>query len=116
MKLFFGLTVVAVALYLCVEFIPPYYSNYEFQDDIKNEALLATNDSRSESAIQDTIFKRAQHYSIPITKEGIKVHRVGTNGSGSVTIEAPYVVHVDLIAFPVDLTFNASTTNVGAFN
>ena len=116
MKLFFGLTVIAVALYLGVEFVPPYYSNYQFQDALKEVALDATNGNQPENVIQDVVYRKAQQAGVPITKQDIKVHRVGFNGTGSVTIEAPYVVHVDLIAFPVDLTFNAATTNKGAFN
>jgi len=116
MKLFFGLTVIAVALYLGVEFVPPYYSNYQFQDVLKEAALDATNGNQSEAVIQDFVYRKSQQVGIPITKQDIKVHRVGFNGTGSVSIDVPYVVHVDLIAFPVDLTFDASATNKGAFN
>jgi hypothetical protein len=114
MKLAFGLLIVAAALYLCVELIPPYYANYELQDAIQTEALMATNGSKGEDAIRDTIFKRVQELQIPVTKEGIQVHRVGTNGSGSVTIEVPYNVHLDLAFYPLDLHFDAVTTNKGA--
>jgi len=115
MKLFFGITVIVVALYLCVEFIPPYYANYEFEDELKTEALLSTNGNQSESAIQDAVYKKAQQLDIPIAKENIKVQRVGTMGTGSVTIEAPYTVHLDLVGYSYDLNFNSSTTNKGAF-
>ena len=36
-------------------------------------------------------------------------------GTGSVTIDAPYTVHLDLIAFPTDLHFDSSSSNKGAF-
>jgi hypothetical protein len=114
MKLAFGLVIVAAALYLCVELVPPYYSNYEFQDAIQNEALMATNSSKSEDAIRDTVFKRAQDLQIPVTKEGIQVHRIGVQGSGSVSIEVPYNIHLDMILYPMDLHFDASATNKGA--
>src|SRR5215467_14247714 len=99
MRLFFGITVVVVALYLGVELVPPYYANYQFEDELKTEALMTTNGSESESTIQDAIYKKAVQLEIPISKEQIKVHRIGTMGTGSVTIEAPYVVHLDLVGY-----------------
>ena len=114
MKLAFGVIIIGIALYLCVDLIPPYYSNYELQDAIQTEALMATNSSKTEDAIRDTVFKRVQDLQIPVTKESIQVHRVGSQGSGSVTIEVPYNVHLDLALYPMDLHFDASATNKGA--
>ena len=115
MKLIFGVGVIILAIYLGVEFVPPYYANYEFQDTIKNEALFGTNNSTSEDMIRDNVYKKAHSLDIPIEKEAIVVHKSGTMGTGSVTIEAPYTVHLDLIAFPTDLHFDSSSTNKGAF-
>lgn len=114
MKLLFGILIVSAALYLCVELVPPYYSNYEFQDALQTEALISTNSAKTEDAIRDTVYKRAQDLQIPVTKEGIQVQRTGTQGSGSVTIEAPYNVHLDLILYPMDLHFDAAAKNKGA--
>jgi hypothetical protein len=116
MRIFFALFVVTMALYLGVMFVPVYYSEYEFEDAIKSEALFATNSSNTEDTIRDSLFKKAQHLDIPITRENIKVTRTGAAYSGAVSIEAPYTVHVDLIAYPVDLNFHPSTTNTGAFH
>ncbi|HTR67901.1 MAG TPA: hypothetical protein VMH85_19115 [Terriglobales bacterium] len=115
MKLIFAITVVIVTIYLGVELVPPYYSNYQFEDEIKNIALLATNDSQSESVIRDAVYKKAVQFDIPITKDQIKVHRVGTMGTGSVSIDAPYTVHLDLVGYSTDLSFDAATINKGAF-
>ena len=115
MKLIFGVGVIILAIYLGVEFVPPYYANYEFQDTIKNEALFGTNNSTSEDMIRDNVYKKAHSLDIPIEKEAIVVHKSGTMGTGTVTIEAPYTVHLDLIAFPTDLHFDSSSTNKGAF-
>ena len=116
MKLFMGLFVIGVALFLCVELVPPYYSNYEFQDAIQGEALFSANNMKSEDAIRETVYKRAQQLNLPVTREDIKVHRDGYNGSGSVTINVPYVVHLDLPGYPADLHFVAAVTDRGANN
>lgn len=115
-KLFIGLFVIGAALFLCVELVPPYYSNYEFQDSMQSEALFSANNMESEDAIRETIFKKARELNIPVTREDIKVHRDGFNGSGSVSIEVPYVVHLDIPGYPADLHFDASVTNRGANN
>ena len=116
MKLVFGVGVILLAIYLGVEFVPPYYANYEFEDAIKSEALFGTNSSLTEDVIRDNVYKKAQQLDIPITKEAIVVHKIGTMGMGSVAIDAPYVVHLDLIAYPTDLHFDTSSTNKGAFH
>jgi len=112
-RLIFGLFVMVAALYLGIKVVPPYYANYELQDAINNEALLATNSSKSEQAIQDSVFKQAQQLGIPITEDAIKVHRSGSQFSGSVSIEVPYTIHVDMPGFPFDLHFDPATTNKG---
>jgi hypothetical protein len=52
---------------------------------------------------------------IPITKDQIKVHRVGTSGNGSISINVDYTVHVNLPGYPLDLHFNPSTDNRGIY-
>ena len=115
MKLAFGVLMIVVVIYLGVEFIPPYWGNYEFQDAIKNEALMATSGSQSEDVIRDAVYKKAQELDIPLERTDIKVSRTGINGAGSVTIEAPYVVHISLPGMATDLHFDAGTTNRGIF-
>ena len=41
--------------------------------------------------------------------------RNGVTGTGSISIEAPYTVHVNLPGYPLDLNFNASARNKGVF-
>ncbi len=97
-KLLFGLGVIVAVIYAGAEVIPPYFSNYEFEDSIKEEALHST------------------YLEIPLTREQIKVQRTGSGqGSGTVSIEADYSVHVDLPGYPLDLHFSPSSRNKGVF-
>ncbi|MBZ5598284.1 MAG: hypothetical protein LAN83_08175 [Acidobacteriia bacterium] len=114
-KLGVGIFAIVAVVYVCAELIPPFFSNYEFEDVIKSEATLATYSTKPEDAIRDTIFKKAQDLEIPLTKEDIKVKRTGLQGTGTVSIEAHYTVHVDLPGYPLDLNFDPSTRNKGAF-
>ena len=114
-KLVFGIFVIVAGIYLGAELVPVYYENYQFQDIVKTEATLETYTSKPEADIRDSLYKKAQSLDIPLNKEQIKVQRHGTQGTGSLTISAPYVVHVDLPGYPMDLHFDASTENKSPF-
>ncbi|HEY7096820.1 MAG TPA: hypothetical protein VH437_08855 [Terriglobales bacterium] len=115
LKMGFGIFVMVAAVYLGVQFVPPYLSNYQFQDEIKNEATINTYNTKPEDAIRDTILRKAQDLDIPLTKDQIKVQRTGPIGSGAIVIDANYQVHIDLPGYPVDLNFNAGTRNKGVW-
>lgn len=114
-KLVFGLLVIALSVYLGGELIPVYYANYELQDLIKTEATLETYTTKPEAEIQDGIYKKAQDLQIPLEKTHIKVQRRGYTGTGSLSIDAPYIVRVDLPGYPLELHFNPSTSNQSPF-
>jgi hypothetical protein len=114
-KLAFGLFVIVAGIYLGAELIPAYYANYEFQDVVKTEATLETYTAKPESDIQAALYKKAQELDIPLTKEKIKVQRHGTQGTGSLTINAPYIVEINLPGYPLELHFDASTENKSPF-
>jgi hypothetical protein len=115
MKLIFGVLIIAASIYLGVQFVPPYFENYQFGDFVKNEATLETYTSKPEADIRDTVFKKAQDLDIPISKDAIKVQRQGVGATGSVSIQAPYTVHLNLPGYPVDLHFDASNINKSPF-
>jgi hypothetical protein len=114
-KLVLGIFVIVAGIYLGAALAPVYYSNYQFRDDVRTEATLETYTSKPEDAIRDAILKKAQSLDIPLTRDQIKVQRHGTQGTGSLTISAPYTVHIDLPGYPLDLHFDASTENKSPF-
>ncbi|MBS1850750.1 MAG: hypothetical protein JST79_07545 [Acidobacteria bacterium] len=114
-KAILGFFVIFAAIYCGWLLIPPYFADYQFQDAIKGEALHSTYSTRSEDDIRDTIFKIATDMEIPVSKDQIKVHRVGTSGNGSLNIEVDYTVHVNLPGYPLDLHFTPSSDNRGIY-
>jgi hypothetical protein len=114
-KLMLVLGLLGAGVYVCAEIIPPYFANYQFQDTVENEAKLDTYSTKSEDNIRETIFRKAQDLEIPITKDQIKVQRVGAQGTGSVYIGMEYTVHVDLPGYPMDLHFHPESKNKGVF-
>ncbi len=114
-RMFLGVFVIVGGLYASIKLIPPYFNNYQFQDFLKEEATHDSYSTKPEADIRATVFRKAQDLDIPLSEDGIKVTRFGAQNNGTVLIQAPYVVHVDLPGYPMDLHFDASTENRGVF-
>jgi len=115
LKLCFGIGVLAAIILLAIRVIPPFFSNYQFEDSIKTEALQSTYTTRTEDAIRDSVIKHARDYDIELTPEQVHVSRTGGFGSGSLIIEADYTVPLDLPGYSTTLNFHASSKNRGVF-
>jgi len=107
LKALFGLFVVVAAFYTAWMLMPPYVNNYQFQDDIRNEALINSYSNKSDQDIRNALAKKAAEYGIPLTAEQINIQRNGPE----LSIWADYTVHVDLPGFPLDLRFHPATKN-----
>ena len=107
LKALFGLFLVVAAVYAAWMFLPPYISNYQFQDDLQNEALINSYSNKSDLDIRNTLAKKAAEYGIPLKAEQINVLRNGPE----LSIWADYSVHIDLPGFPLDLNFHPATKN-----
>ena len=114
-RLFLGVFVIVGGLYASIKLVPPYFNNYQFQDFLKDEATHDSYSTKPEADIRAAVFRKAQDLDIPLTEDGIRVTRFGAQNNGTVLIQAPYVVHVDLPGYPMDLHFDASTENRGVF-
>jgi hypothetical protein len=112
-KMCLGFFLIAAAVFVGAKIVPPYFDNYQFRDAVKNEATLDTYTNKNENDIRTAVFRKAQSLDIPISEEQIHVQRQGMQGSGIIIIRAPYIVHVDLPGYPMDLHFEASTENRG---
>ncbi len=106
-KALFGLFVVVAMFYLAWKVLPPYFSNYQFQDELENQARYFSYNVKTEQEMRDTIAKKAREYDIPLTSEQIKVERMGAE----LAISTNYTVHIDIPVYPFDLHFTAATKN-----
>jgi hypothetical protein len=113
LKLVLGIFVMVASVYLIAVLAPPFFSNYQFEDSLRTEAQMDTYNTKTEDQIRDAIFKKAQELDVPVSREQIKVQRSGVTGSGSISIEAPYIVHINLPGYPLDLNFDPSSRNKG---
>jgi len=106
-KALFGIFVVVALFYASFKVIPPYFSNYQFQDEIESQARLLSYSQKSEQEIRDIVVKKAHEYDIPLTDQQVKVQRSGRE----LSISADYTVHIDLPVYPLDLHFTPATKN-----
>jgi hypothetical protein len=102
-----GVLLVVAGFYVAWMLVPPYINNYQFQDDVQNEALINSYNNKSDQDIRETLAKKAADYGIPLKAEQIHVERSGPE----LSIWADYSVHVDLPGFPLDLKFHPATRN-----
>lgn len=107
LKSLFGLAVVVGGFYLAWVMIPVYYNNYSFQDEMDNQARMASYSQQSDQEVAEILSKKAKELDIPLTPEMIHVKRSGAN----IEINAEYTVTIETPLKSFDLTFSPSTTN-----
>jgi len=115
LRLVLGFGVVALVALICFKLIPPFFSNYEFEDSIKTDALQATYSTRSEEDIREIVIKHARNYDIELTPKQVHVSRTGSFGNGTLTIDAEYSVPVEFPGYTTSLDFHPSSNNKGVF-
>src|SRR5713226_7305941 len=102
LKLILGVGVFVAMGLVGFKIIPPYFSNYQFEDSLKTEAVQATYSTRSEEDVRDAVIKQARNYDIALTPKQVHVSRVGGFGQGTLAIDAEY-------SFPFDLPGSSTT-------
>jgi YbbR domain-containing protein len=115
LKLIFSVGVIVAVVFLGFKVVPVFFSNYQFQDFIKQEALQSTYSTRSEDDIRAAVIKHANDYDITLTPAQVHVSRTGINGNGNLTIEADYSVPIDLPGYSTTVDFHPSSKNKGVF-
>ena len=106
-KGFIGLLVVVAGFYVAWNVIPPYFHNYQLQDDLDDVARRNSYTSINDDEIKKIVIIKADNNNIRLKEDQITVTRTA-NGLG---ISVKYHIHVDMILHPVDLDFAANSMN-----
>ena len=104
----FGLALLAALAFVSIKLLPPYISNYQFQDYIENLARNATYTPVTEADLRKEIIKEARGYGIPLEDRQVAVQKVT---GATVNIAVHYEVPVDLLARQVVLKFAPAAGN-----
>lgn len=94
-KALLGLAVVAAIVLFFIAVAPPYFANYQFKDDVAQEARFAnvSYPPKTDEDIRSNLMRKAQEYGIPIKSEQISI----TRGSGDILVSIPYSVDVKFL-------------------
>ena len=101
------LLVIAAGFYVAWNMIPPYFNQYQFQDDLDDIARKVSYMGTNDDDVRQMVIKKAQTEDISLKEDQIAISRAG-NGIG---ITVKYRVHVDMAVHPVDVDFTANSLN-----
>jgi len=107
LKALLALIIIVGGIYVGWEMIPPYFHNYEFQDDLDDVARVNSYSHKTDEDIKTIVIQKADNLGITLKEESITVSR-SNDGMG---ISVHYTVHVGLILHPIDLDFIANSLN-----
>jgi hypothetical protein len=102
-----GLLIVAGSFYFAWNMVPPYFHNYQLQDDLDDIARHNTYTTKGEDDIRELVINKASSYNVDVKPEQVLV----TRSSDGVGISVHYSVHLDMILHPMDLDFTANSMN-----
>jgi hypothetical protein len=101
-------------IYGAFQVIPPELTNYSFQDDLRNIAMMsAANPHETDQEIAAAIMRKALEHEITLAPEQITVQRITTPGAPAVYVAADYSVPVSLPGYSFTLHFTPSSGNRG---
>ena len=103
-----GLAFVGALIFLAIKLLPPYITNYQFQDAMDNLARSATYSPITEAELKKEVMKEARRIGVSLEDRQVTVQK--TTGS-SVGIAVHYEVPVDLMARQVVLQYNVTAGN-----
>ena len=113
-KAVIGVLAVIFVIYAGFEIIPAELTNYSFQDDLRNVAMMGgANPKESDDEIRTAVLRKAQDHQLALTPEQVTVQRVSTPGMSAVYVAADYSVAVSLPGYSFDLHFTPSSGNRG---
>jgi hypothetical protein len=106
-KGFIGLLLVVTGFYVAWNMIPPYFHNYQLQDDLDDVARRHSYTAATEDDIRTVVITQAAADDVVLKEDEITVVR---NPMG-VGITVKYRVHIDMVLHPVDVDFVANSMN-----
>jgi hypothetical protein len=97
----------AAFAYTSYKIIPPYFANYQFEDDLRQEALFSIG-KFNDDTIKDHVFKEMQSRGVDATKDSIHIQQ---NDARGLKLSVDYTVSVDLMLYTLHLHFTPSSNN-----
>ena len=111
-KLIVGLVVIVAAVIACAQIIPPEMANFQFQDDLKEVAMMGSSSpNKSDDDLRNAVLSKAKSHDIALTPEQVTIQRIGTPGIGGVYVAVDYNIPVNLPGYSFSLHFTPNSGN-----
>jgi hypothetical protein len=107
LKVVFWTAILAALIYVSIKIIPPYFANYQLEDDLHEEALFSLG-KFNDDTVRDRVFKKMQIRGVEATKDNIRILQNDVRG---LKIMVDYTVNVDLKIYDLHLHFTPSSDN-----
>lgn len=113
-KLLLGfLAIVGVAV-AGFQIAPPLLTNYSFQDDLQNVAMVeGANTQKTNEDIRTDVLRKAKEHELQLEPKQVTVQDISTPGLKSVYITVDYSVPVNLPGYSFDMHFTPTSGNRG---
>ena len=111
-KAIIGFLAIIGVVYCGFQIIPPELTNYSFQDDLRNIAMVGgANPHQTDQELVDAVMKKAREHDITLAPEQVTIQRIGSPGAPAVYVAADYNVPVSLPGYSFTLHFTPSSGN-----
>ena len=108
---FLAIAAVVVGLF---EVVPPMFTNYSFQDDLRSVAMMDGADFRkTDDDVRNDVLRKAKEHDLLLDPKQVTVQRIGTVGMAAVYVAADYSVTVNLPGYSFDMHFSPNSGNKG---
>ena len=97
----FGLTVLAVTVYLAFKVVPVMVNAYAFRDYIEQETRFAALRNKDEEVVK-RVLKKAEELDLPVTRKSITVNR----SSSHFDIRVAYTIPIETPVYTYNWVFN----------
>jgi hypothetical protein len=97
----FGLTVLAVTVYLAFKVVPVMVNAYAFRDYIEQETRFAALRNKDEEVIK-RVLKKAEELDLPVTRKSITVNR----SSSHFDIRVAYTIPIETPVYTYNWIFD----------
>lgn len=94
-------------VYVCYVVGPPYFNNYKFEDDLRQQVRYMQNAFQPDDEIKAAVVKKALDNDVTITTDQIHITRLNK----TITVTVDYAVHVDIPGYSTDIEFHPTATN-----
>ncbi len=102
-----SIVMMAAAIYLGIVLVPIYYSNFNFENDVKTVASRAGAHFLDNEQIMKDVLSLAKRNEIRIKRDDVKLERF----AGQLHIRVNYAVPVDFIVMERDLNFKIEASS-----